>query len=343
MFFQWPTMLWLLLLIPVLLFLYILAQLRRQKYALRFASLSLVRDAIGRGPGFRRHIPPLLFLLALGVVIVALARPVAVVTLPKQEGIVILTFDVSGSMQADDVKPTRLDAAKTAARSFVDKEPAGVLIGVVAFSDNGSMVQTPTDDKTAVLAAINRLQPQRATAIGRGLLSSIEAIDAPANEEAAGFNPRFQRGAVPATPTPTPTPTPMPKGQYQPAIVILLSDGENTANPAPLQVIDELVNRGIRVYTIGLGTAAGTVLKIEGMSVRVRLDEATLQQIAAQTNGQYFNATTEKDLQTIYDNLATHFVLRSEKQEITAFLTAVAAVLSLFAGFLSLLWFNRLP
>ena len=342
MFFQWPVMLWLLLLIPVLLLLYLLAQLRRQRYALRFASLSLVRDALARGPGFRRHIPPLLFLLALAVVIVALARPVAVVTLPRQEGIVILTFDISGSMQADDLKPTRIEAAKTAARSFVEKEPAGVLIGVVAFSDSASMVQTPTDDKSAVLAAINRLQPQRATAIGRGLLSSIEAIDAPAAEE-EGFTPRFQRGIVPATPTPTPTPTPMPKGQYQPAIVVLLSDGENNVNPAPPQVIQELVNRGIRVYTVGVGTAAGTILKIEGMSVRVSLDDSMLRQIAEQTSGQYFNATTEKDLQAIYDNLATHFVMRSEKQEITAFLTAVAAVLSLFAGFLSLLWFNRLP
>jgi Ca-activated chloride channel homolog len=343
MFFQWPTMLWLLLLIPVLLILYILAQLRRQKYALRFASLSLVKDALARGPGFRRHIPPFLFLLALGVVIVALARPIAVVTLPRQEGIVILTFDVSGSMQADDLKPTRMEAAKTAARSFVEKEPAGVQIGVVAFSDNGSMVQTPTDDKTAVLSAINRLQPQRSTAIGKGLLSSIDAINALADEETSGFAPRFQRGAIPPTPTPSPTPTPMPKGQYQPAIVVLLSDGENTANPPPLQVIQQLIDRGIRVYTVGLGTAAGTILKIEGMSVRVRLDETTLRAIADQTNGQYFNATTEKDLQTIYDNLATHFVMHSEKQEITAFLTAVAAVLSLFAGFLSLLWFNRLP
>jgi Ca-activated chloride channel homolog len=343
MFFQWPFMLWLLLLLPVLLVLYILAQLRRQKYALRYASLTLVKDALGRGPGFRRHIPPILFLLALAVMIVALARPVAVITLPSQEGTVILTFDVSGSMMADDLKPTRMEAAKAAARAFVDKEPAGVLIGVVSFSDNASIVQSPTEDKAAVLAAINRLQPQRATAIGKGLLTSIEAIDAPGNEEAAAFAPRFQRGAPPITPTPTPTPTPVPQGQYEAAIIVLLSDGENNVNPPPLQVVDQLVNRGFRVYTVGVGTAEGTILHVQGRSVRVRLDETTLKEIASQTDGQYYNASNETDLRAIYENLSTKLVLRSEKQEVTAFLTGFAAILSLFAGFLSLLWFNRLP
>jgi len=342
MFFQWPFALWLLLLIPVLIVVYILAQLRRQKYALRYASLTLVKDALGRGPGIRRHIPPVLFLLALVVMIFALARPIAVITLPSQEGTVILTFDVSGSMMADDLKPTRMEAAKAAARAFVDKQPNGVLIGIVAFSDNASMVQSPTDDKTAVLAAINRLQPQRATAIGRGLLTSIDAIYAPGNEEAA-FGARFQRGFPPITPTPTPTPTPVPKGQYEPAIIVLLSDGENNVFPPPQQVIETLVDRGIRVYTVGVGTPAGTILHVEGRAVRVRLDEAILKEIAEQTDGQYYNASNETDLRKIYENLATRFVMRAEKQEVTAFLTGVAAMISLLAGFLSLLWFNRLP
>lgn len=342
MFFQWPFMLWLLLLIPVLIAAYLIAQRRRQKYALRYASLSLVKDALGRGPGFRRHIPPLLFLLALAVMIVALARPIAVVTLPSQEGTVILTIDVSGSMQADDLKPTRMEAAKAAARAFVDKQPQGVQIGVVAFSDNASIVQAPTDDKTAVLAAINRLQPQRATAIGKGLLTSIDAIYAAGNEEAT-FGPRFQRGLPPVTPTPTPTPTPVPKGQYEPAIIVLLTDGENNVFPAPLDIINQVVDRGIRVYTVGVGSVQGTVLHIEGMSVRVRLDEETLKKIAEQTDGQYYNASNETDLRSIYENLSTRLVMRAEKQEITAFLTALAALISLCAGFLSLLWFNRLP
>ncbi len=339
MYFQWPFMLWLLLLIPVLVAAYIFAQWRRQKYALRYASLSLVRDALGRGPGWRRHIPPILFLLALAVMIVALARPIAVITLPTQEGTVILTFDVSGSMQADDLKPSRIEAAKAAARAFVDKEPPGVLIGVVSFSDNASIVQAPTDDKTAVLAAIDRLQPQRATAIGKGLLTSIDAINAASNAE-AGFGPRLPRGV---TPTPTPTPTPVPKGQYEAAIVVLLSDGENNVFPPPLQVVDQLVNRRIRVYTVGVGTAAGTVLHIEGQSIRVRLDETTLKEIAQLTDGQYYNASNANDLRAIYEGLSTRLVLRAQKEEVTAFLTAAAAILSLIAGFLSLLWFNRLP
>ena len=342
MFFQWPFMLWLLLLIPVLIAAYLLAQLRRQKYVLRYASLSLVKDSLGRGPGFRRHIPPILFLLAITTMIVALARPIAVITLPSREGTVILAMDVSGSMQADDLKPSRMEAAKAAARAFVDKQPPGVLIGVVAFSDNASIVQAPTDDRTAVLGAINRLQPQRATAIGRGLLTSIDAIYAAGDEEAA-LGQRFQRGAPPVTPTATPTPTPVPKGQYEPAIIVLLTDGENNVFPGPLQIINQVVDRGIRVFTVGVGSVEGTVLHIQGRSIRVRLDEATLKKIAEQTDGIYYNASNENDLRAIYENLATRLVMRAEKQEITFGLTGLAAVLSLCAGFLSLLWFNRLP
>ncbi len=341
MYFQWPFMLWLLLLIPVLVAAYIIAQRRRQKYALRFASLSLVKDALGRGPGFRRHIPPIIFLLALTVMIFAIARPIAVVTLPSQEGTVILTMDVSGSMMADDLKPTRMEAAKAAARAFVDKQPPGVLIGVVSFSDNASIIQAPTDDKTAVLAAINRLEPQRATAIGRGLLTSLDAIYANANAEAeAGLAPRLPPGVEP---TPTPSPTPVPKGTYEPAIIVLLTDGENNQFPAPMQIINQVVDRGIRVYTVGIGSVQGTILHIQGRSIRVRLDETTLKQIADATDGQYYNASNTNDLRTIYENLSTHLVLRAQKQEITFALTSVAALLSLIAGFLSLLWFNRLP
>ena len=339
MYFQWPFMLWLLLLIPVLIVAYIIAQRRRQKYALRYASLSLVKDALGRGPGLRRHIPPLIFLLALTVMILAIARPIAVVALPSQEGTVILTMDVSGSMMADDLKPTRMEAAKTAARAFVDKQPPGVLIGVVSFSDNASIVQAPTDDKTAVLAAINRLQPQRATAIGRGLLTSIDAIFAGGDAEAA-LAPRLPPGVEP---TPTPSPTPVPRGYFQPAIIVLLTDGENNQFPAPMQIINQVVDRGIRVYTVGIGSVQGTILHIQGRSVRVRLDETTLKQIADATDGQYYNASNSNDLRAIYENLSTHLVMRAQKQEITFALTSVAALLTLIAGFLSLLWFNRLP
>jgi Ca-activated chloride channel family protein len=174
--FLFPLGLWLTLVVPILVALYIWAQRRRQKYALRYASLSLVKEAMGRGPGVRRHIPPALFLAAMFFMTAALARPVMVVTAPAQEGIVILAIDVSGSMQADDLKPTRMEAAKAAAKAFVARQGQDVAVGVVSFSGDASLVQSPTTDKDLVMRAIDRLRPQRATAIGRGILTSLDAI-----------------------------------------------------------------------------------------------------------------------------------------------------------------------
>ena len=334
MYFLWPLMLWLLLLIPALVVLYILAQRRRQRYALRYASLSLVKEALGRGPGLRRHIPPALFLSGLTVMIVALARPYTLVTLPSQEGTVILTMDVSGSMRADDLKPNRIEAAKSAARSFVEKQPSGVRIGVVSFSDNAFLVQAPTDDREAVIAAINRLTPQRGTAIGRALLTSVDAIFEEANAEG---------GQSTSASDPTPTPTPVPQGVYEPAIIVLLTDGESNQGPRPLDVVDQVAARGVRVYTVGVGTAEGTVLHIQGRSIRTRLDEEMLKAVASATDGAYYNATNEKDLVAIYDSLSTHLVFKKEQTEITAIFTGVAVAFLLMGGCLSLLWFNRLP
>ena len=334
--FLWPSMLWLLLLIPALVAAYVLAQRRRQRYALRYASLSLVREAVGRGPGIRRHIPPALFLMGVAVMLVALARPVSVVTLPAQEGTVILTMDVSGSMRADDLKPTRLDASKAAARAFVEKQPQGVRIGVVSFSDNAFVVQAPTDDKEAVISAINRLTFQRGTAIGRGLLTSRDAIFEQSD-------PEFLSNGSASDSTPTPTPTPVPKGVYEPAVVVLLTDGESNQGPPPLTVVDQIAARGIRVYTVGIGSVEGTVLRTQGRAIRTRLDEATLKRVAEATDGAYFNATTEKDLQVIYQNLSTQLVFRKQQSEVTAVFTGLAVALSLVGGVLSLLWFNRLP
>ena len=334
--FLWPSMLWLLLFVPALVGAYVLAQRRRQRYALRYASLSLVREAVGRGPGIRRHIPPALFLMGVAVMLVALARPVSVVTLPAQEGTVILTMDVSGSMRADDLKPTRLDASKAAARAFVEKQPQGVQIGVVSFSDNAFVVQAPTDDKEAVIAAINRLTFQRGTAIGRGLLTSRDAIF----EES---DPEFSSSQPITDAPPTPTPTPLPKGVYEPAVVVLLTDGESNQGPPPLTVVDQIAARGIRVYTVGIGSVEGTVLRTQGRAIRTRLDEKTLKAVAEATDGTYFNATTEEDLQVIYQNLSTQLVFRKQQSEVTAVFTGLAVALSLIGGVLSLLWFNRLP
>ena len=336
--FIWLPALWLLLLVPVLITLYVVLQRRRRKYALRYASLSLVKEALGRGPGLRRHVPPVLFLLALTVMMVAMARPVATVMLPSQQGTVILTVDVSGSMRADDFKPNRLEAAKAAARTFVESQPKNVRIGVVSFSEGAALVQAPTTDREAVQAAINRLAPQRRTAIGSGIITSLDAIF-----EVAGATPTpFPRDSL-QLPEATATPTPAPQGAYAPAIVILLSDGASNTGPRPQEAADQASNRGVRVYTVGIGSPEGSVLNLQGYSMRVRLDEETLKAVAQKTGGNYFKADTEADLSNIYRDLGTRLVFKPEQMELTAWFTGAGTVILLVAGTLSLLWFSRLP
>lgn len=342
MIFLWPQMLVLLLALPVLILLYILAQRRRRKNAVRYGSLSFVKDAIGNTPRIRRHIPPLLLLLAIAILLTALARPVAVIPIPTPESTVILAFDVSGSMLADDLAPNRLDAAKSAARSFVEHQNAIVRIGIVSFSDNAFIVQTPTNDRDAVLAAIDRLSPQRGTAIGLGIRTSMDAINAQALAEDAlllGPTPTLRPGT---TPIPTATPMPLPPGIYAPAIIILLSDGESNLGPNPLEVLEAPKNEGVRIYTVGLGKPEGVIVHLQGRAIKVRLDEAVMKSIAAKTGGDYSRASNETDLRTIYEKLATHVIVRSEKTEITALFTALGAAVALLAGILSLLWFNRI-
>ena len=343
--FIWPTALVLVVVVAVLAVLYMLAQRRRNRYALRYANLSLVREAIGKGPGWRRHVPPALFLLALAFMSVGVARPQAVVAVPSQEGTVILAIDVSGSMLAEDMKPNRIEAAKAAARAFVDKQSESVKIGVVSFSGDASIVQSPTTDKSLVIAAINRLRPQRATAIGRAILVSLDAIEESMGSETDLPSSILQQQQTPGA-TPRPAATPLPahlQGQHSSASIVLLSDGQNNQFPPPLDVVDQASSRGVRVYTIGVGSAAGTIVRLQGRAVRTALDEATLKKIAQLTDGEYFNASTEQDLRAVYENLTTQLVIRNEKTELTAYFTLAAAVLAVMAGAFSLLWFNRLP
>ena len=344
--FIWPTALLLLVVVAGLAVLYVLAQRRRNRYALRYANLSLVREAIGKGPGWRRHVPPALFVLALAFMAIAVARPQAVVAVPSQEGTVILAIDVSGSMLAEDMKPNRMEAAKAAARAFVEKQSESVKIGVVSFSGDASIVQSPTTDKTLVIAAINRLRPQRATAIGRAILVSLDAIEENQGSETDLPSSILQQQGQQPGATARPTATPLPaylQGQHSSASIVLMSDGQNNQFPAPLDVIDQAVSRGVRVYTIGVGSAQGAVVRLQGRSVRTALDEATLKKIAEVTDAQYFNANTEADLRAVYENLTTQLVVRNEKTELTAYATLAAAILAVFAGAFSLLWFNRLP
>jgi Ca-activated chloride channel family protein len=329
-------MLWLLLLVPVLVIAYILLQRRRQKYALRYASLSLVKEALGRGPGIRRHIPPILFLVGVAIMIVALARPAATVTLPSYQGTVILSIDISGSMRADDLKPSRIEAAKSAARAFVEKQPRNVRIGIVAFSSTSALVQAPTKNREEVLAAINRLATQRGTAVGSGILISLRSIFE--NSDLEPSSSLYDS----LTPSVSPR-APVPPGSYRTAVVVLLSDGQSNRGPDPLDVAEQAADLGVRVYTVGVGSPEGVVMNFYGRSVRVRLDEDSLKSIARKTDGRYFKADNETELLSIYKILSTQLVPQTEKTELTAMFTGLAAVVVLIAVTLSMLWFKRLP
>lgn len=334
--FIWPAMLFSLSLIPVFVVLYIRMQHRRRRLAASYGSLGLGQGVAGQRPGFRHHIPPGIFLIGLTLLLFALARPQAVVSLPRVEGTVILAFDVSGSMAADDLQPTRLEAAKAAAQEFVEHQPSSVLIGVVAFSDSGFVVQAPTADQAATLATINRLTPQSGTSVANGIFASLNTI--------------ATVGAVPAprlytnlTPAPTSTPTPVPAGVVGPAVIVLLTDGENNESPNPLDAAQAAADRGVRVYTVGIGSAAGTTLLIDGFSVHTQLNGEVLQQISQLTGGTYYSAEDEQDLSAIYENLDPQLVIKREEMEVTAIFAGASILALLIGGALSLLWFSRLP
>lgn len=342
--FHWPTLLWTLLLIPALVALYVYAQRRRRKYALRYASLSMVKEALGSGPGIRRHIPPVLTLVALALMLVAVARPYAEIQVPSQEGTVVLAMDVSGSMNADDVKPNRLEVSKAAAKAFVAKQSEHVRIGVVSFASDASIVQTPTTDKELVTEAIDRLRTQRATAIGRGILVSLDAIFEGSEDEPPSW--KWLRPDMQPAPGDAPPPAPSAQARTIPraaATIVLLTDGQNNQYPPPLTIVEEASSRGVRVYTIGLGTPEGTVLRIGGRGIRTRLDEETLKRVAALTDAEYFNAQNEEELRSVYENLTTELVIRKEKAEVSALFAAGAALLTVLAAALSLRWFGRIP
>ena len=292
---------------------------------------------IATNPSLRARglIPPLLFLIALSILFVALARPQMDVSLPHVEGTVILAFDVSGSMAATDLNPSRMEAAKAAARDFIQHQPSTVRIGVVAFSDSGFAVQTPTSDQSQILAAINRLAPQRGTSLANGILVSLNTI-ATASEPVTHFYSNL-------TPVPTMTPTPVPQGTYAPAAIVLLTDGENNESPDPLAAALSAANRGIEIYTVGIGSAAGINLHVNGFTVHTQLDEATLQQISQITGGTYFNAQSAEELLKIYDRLDPQLVIKPEKTEITSIFSGTSLFVLMVAGLFSLLWFGHIP
>ena len=348
--FLWPEMLWLLLIVPALVLAYWWLLRRKKKLAVRYASLAMVRDAMGAGQRMRRHVPPVLFLLALALMIFAVSRPNAIVTLPSQHETVILAMDVSGSMRATDVQPNRLVAAQEAARAFVHDQPPRTKVGIVSFAATASLVQPPTRTHEDIIAAIDRFQLQRGTAVGSGILVSLKTIFPDAEFDLRGSNPRGDplRDSSRGTPidkaqkSDKPPVQTVPPGSYAGAAIILLTDGQTTTGPDPIEAAKMAAERGVRIFTVGIGTEKGELIGAEGWSMRVRLDEGALKSIANITQGEYFYAGTAPDLKKVYQTLNSKIVLEKKQTEITALFSAAAALLAVMAALLSMLWFGRI-
>lgn len=342
--FLWPDLLWLLLAVPAVIGVYLFLLRRGRKRLLRHPSLAVLRAATGTGQGFRRHAPPLLFLLALIVLLVAIARPTATITLPSQHETIILAMDVSGSMRATDVAPSRIAAAQNAARAFIADQPASARIGVVSFAATASVVQPPTRNREDILAAIDRFQLQRGTAVGSGILVALKTIFPDLDLDVRTLNARegVARTLDHAGEAGGAAGKAVPPGSYNAAAIILLTDGQTTTGPNPIEAARLAAEHGVRVYTVGIGTANGQILGSEGWSMRVRLDEDALKTIADITRGGYFYASNAAELNTVYQSLNSRLSLETRQAEITALLAAAAALMAVVAAWLSMLWFNRI-
>lgn len=345
--FQWPEALTLLLLLPLLIALYIWLLERKRASALRYASLAFVKEAMGPGSRIRRHVPPALLFLALVALVLAMARPTAVVTLPTQKQTIVMALDASGSMRAKDVEPSRLVAMQNAAKQFVAEASPKTKIGIVVFAATATLVQPPTEDREAAIAAIERIQLQRATATGSGLIVSLATIfpDAGFDVSSALFGRDAPRNAPLESKKQAEGKKdfkPVEPGSYGNAAIILLTDGQRTMGPDPIEIAKLAADRGVRVYTVGFGTTSGEIIGFEGWSFRVRLDEETLKTVALMTRGEYFYAGTANDLKKVYQTLNSRLSLEKKETEVTALLSGIAALFALASGLLSLLWFNRI-
>jgi Ca-activated chloride channel family protein len=331
-----------LVLIPLGIGIILAIERRRRVRVTEVGGLGLRTTEATRMGRLRERVPALLFLAAMIVLAVAVARPQTAVSLPRSEGILMLTFDVSGSMAADDLEPSRLDASRGIAQAFVDERPDGVVIGVVAFSDTGLSVQVPTDDSMMLRQSIDRLAPAQGTSIGQGILASLEAIE------------RLEIGTPPEyysirPPEPTRAPEPVEPGSHSAAAIVLLTDGENTLPPTPLEAAPIAADRGIRVHTIGIGTAEGTTLKTDGFAVHTQLDEPLLRHIAEISDGTYLaldpdveEITEAIDTKEVYKTLGRHLNIRREPMEVTSLFAGIGALLLLAGAVTSLATRGRL-
>jgi len=346
----WPRFLLLLGLIPLILAVYIWMLRRRRRFAVRYSSLALVREVLTRQSRWRRHLPFALFLFALASLIIALSRPVTIVSVPTDQTTIILTLDVSGSMRSRDIQPSRLAAAEAAALSFIQRQKSSTQIGIVAFSSFGEIIQAPTTDQEALQAAVESLTTGRRTAIGSGILRALDAI--------AEVDPNVAPSV--SDTTSEVLPSPVPHGAYAPDIIVLLTDGVSNYGPLPLDAAQQAVDRGVRIYTIGYGTANGYIPFGGGQSqgggffggggqqfgggqpsgggFRTGIDEETLKQIASMTGGAYYSASSADELQNVFKNLPTYLISKHETSEISVAFAAIGALLAGLAIVLSLIW-----
>jgi Ca-activated chloride channel family protein len=344
MHFLWPQYLWLMAALPLLVLLYVWLLRRKKKMALRYASLSIVKEAMGASQSVRRHIPPVLFLLALAAMLLASARPVAVVTLPSTQQTIILAMDVSGSMRATDVQPNRLVAAQNAAKSFIADLPRHVKVGIVAFAGSAQVAQLPTVNREDLVTAIDRFQLQRATATGNAIVISLATLFPDAGIELSslqGGRDRQRGLSLDTEKKEQKEFKPVAPGSFTSAAIIMLTDGQRTTGVDPLEAAKLAADRGIRVYTVGIGTVDGETIGFEGWSMRVRLDEETLKAVADITRGEYFYAGNAVDLKKVYQALNAKLVLERKKTEVTALFAGLAALLAVVSAALSLAWFHR--
>lgn len=340
--FLWPQYLWWMLLLPLLPSLYLWLLRRRGKPVLRLSSIAVVRQAAG--PAWRRHIPPALILLALALLLLCLARPVARVTLPWSKAIIMLAIDVSLSMRVADVKPTRMVAAQEAARSFLQDLPPDIDVGIVTFAGTAVVAQQITRDRPSLKGAIDNIQMQRGTAIGSAIVVCLAELFPDHGIDLSDMIFGSQRPAQSLDrqqKAPPKTLEPVAPGSYKPAAIILLSDGRRTTGVETLRAAQMAADRGVRVHVVGLGTPDGHLMAGEGMAFYLKLDEAALREVARVTGGEYHQAADAEALRKVYLQLGSQLQTETRETEVSALLALLAALLVATGTTLSLLWYGR--
>ena len=351
MHFVWPEALWSLLMLPLLWAAYVWMIKRQRAQALRFPSLILLRPALQGQRAWRRHVPPVLLWLALACTLLALARPFARIALPSDYMTLVMALDVSRSMLAQDVPPSRIEAAKDAAKAFIRELPAQVRVGIVSFAGSAQLAQQVTDQREDLLAAIDRFELQRGTATGSGLLLALSTLmpDAGIQLESSLYGSSFGSygamggarplGSAPATTTPKPPPVPV--GSYTAGAIILLSDGRRTTGPDPMDAARQAADLGVRVHTVAFGTPDGVIPGMEGYSFFARVDEETLQAVAKATGGEFFRAQNAQDLAHIYTKLSSRVAMETRDTEVSVLMGLAALLMAVSSLGLSMVWLRR--